>query len=116
MCTQTNQEFTIKHGYDVPEEVVEAEMENDFKLCMETAKQVHETIAKELPDEAAYIIPLAYKKRVLMTMNLRELFHFIKLRSTNRGHISYRKIAWDMYDSIARVHPFFAKYIEVTKD
>ena len=115
MCTQTNQVFTADHGFDTPEEVVEAGMENEFKLCMNTAKEVYGAISKELPDEAAYIIPLAYKKRVLMTMNLRELFHFIKLRSGKMGHESYRKIAWDMYDEIAKVHPFIAKYIEVDK-
>lgn len=116
MCTQTNQVFSISHGFDVPGEVKEAGMENDFVLCMNTAKEVYDAISKELPDEAAYIIPMAYKKRLLMTMNLRELFHFIKLRSTKHGHESYRKIAWDMYDSIAKVHPFIAKYIEVTRD
>ncbi len=116
MCTQTNQDFTVDYGYDVPSEVVEAGMDNEFRLCMETAKEAHNALKPELPAEAAYIIPMAYKKRVLMTMNLRELFHFIKLRSTQHGHISYRRIAWDMYDSIAKVHPIFAKYIEVTKD
>jgi thymidylate synthase ThyX len=115
ICTQTNQEFTAEHGFDIPPEVKEAGMENEFNLCMNTAKEVYNAIGKELPDEAAYIIPLAYKKRLLMTMNLRELFHFIKLRSTKHGHESYRKIAWDMYDEIAKVHPVFAKYIEVTK-
>jgi thymidylate synthase ThyX len=116
MCTQTNQVFTADHGYDIPPEVTEAGMAGEFELCMNTSKEVYDAIAKELPDEASYIIPLAYKKRLLMTMNLRELFHFIKLRSTKHGHTSYRKIAWDMYDEIAKVHPIFAKYIEVTKD
>ncbi|MBW2984513.1 FAD-dependent thymidylate synthase [Candidatus Woesearchaeota archaeon] len=115
MCTQTNQVFTADHGFDTPPEVKEAGMEKDFVLCMNTAKEVYDAISKELPDEAAYIIPLAYKKRLLMTMNLRELFHFIKLRSGKQGHESYRKIAWDMYDEIAKVHPFIAKYMEVDK-
>lgn len=116
MCTQTNQVFTVDHGYDIPDEVKEAGMENEFKLCMNTAKETYDAISKEFPDEAVYIIPLAYKKRLLMTMNLRELFHFIKLRSGKQGHESYRKIAWDMYDEIAKVHPFIAKFIEVCKD
>ena len=82
---------------------------------MDKAKNAFNEIAKEFPKEAQYIIPLAYKKRVLMTMNLRELFHFIKLRSGKMGHLSYRKVAWQMYDIIKGKQPLLAKYIECDK-
>jgi thymidylate synthase ThyX len=82
---------------------------------MENADKAFRKIARKFPKEAQYVVPLAYKKRVLMTMNLRELHHFISLRSGREGHMSYRKVAWEMYDEIARVHPHLAKYIRVDK-
>jgi len=115
MCTQTNQEFTVEHGYSVPKEINEAGFIEDFIACMEKAKKAYLQIVKEFPKEAQYIIPLAYNKRLLMTINLRELFHFIKLRSSKMGHISYRKIAWEMYDLIKEKFPGIAKYIECDK-
>lgn len=102
MCTQTNQEVTIEHGYETPKEIIEAGFEKEFKECMEKAKVTFFEIKKEFPKEIQYVIPLAFRKRVLITMNLRELFHFIKLRSGQTGHISYRRIAWHMYDCIKR--------------
>ena len=112
MCTQTNQEFSAEHGYTTPPEIKEAGFEKEFTNCMKKAKDAFETITKTMPKEAQYIIPLAYNKRVLMTMNLRELFHFIKLRSGKMGHTSYRKIAQQMYTLIKEKQPLLAKHIE----
>ncbi len=112
MCTQTNQEFTVEHGYSMPAEIEEAGFTAEFMDCMDKAKEAYNEISKEMPKEAQYIIPLAYRKRLLITMNLRELFHFIRLRSGKMGHLSYRKIAWAMYELIKERQPLLAKYIE----
>ncbi len=116
MCTQTNQEFTTINSYDIPVEIEEAGLKQDYEECMQKAEAAYNEMKKDLPKEAAYIIPMAYRKRTLFTWNLRELFHFIKLRSGITGHESYRKIAWQCYDEIKKVHPLLAKYIEVCKD
>ena len=113
IATQTNQEFTIEHGYDIPDEIIEAGFKQQFEECMNKATEAYKEISKEFLKEAQYLIPLAFKKRLLFTCNLRELFHFIKLRSTKQGHISYRKIAWQMYELIKEKQPLLAKYIEV---
>lgn len=115
ICTQTNQEFNCDYGYDLPEDIVEAGFESEFKSCMEMAENAYKKISEKFPMEAQYIIPLAFRKRVLYTWNLRELFHFIKLRSSKRGHPAYRRIAQKIYDEIEKVHPGLAKYIEVDK-
>ncbi|MBW2974915.1 FAD-dependent thymidylate synthase [Candidatus Woesearchaeota archaeon] len=112
IATQTNQDFNVEHGYSMPPEIKEAGFEKEFEDCMEKAKSAFNRIAEEMPKEAQYIIPLAYRKRLLMTMNLRELFHFIRLRSGKMGHLAYRKIAWQMHDLIKEKHPLFAGYIE----
>jgi thymidylate synthase ThyX len=51
-----------------------------------------------------------------MTMNLRELHHFIPLRSNKKGHWFYRMIAQECFKEIEKVHPFLAKYIKVNWD
>jgi len=112
MCTQTNQEFSAEQGYQIPNEITEAGFERDFKECMEKAKKGYAEIKNKFPYESQYIIPMAFNKRVLITMNLRELFHFIKLRSGKGSHISYKKIAQQMHSEIKKVHPIMARYIE----
>jgi len=115
MCTQSNQDFTVENGYSITDEVIEAGLDKEYKLCMDKVVKAYKEIVKQFPKEAQYVIPLAFKKRTLFTMNLRELHHFIKLRSGKMGHISYRRIAQQMFDCIAEKHPLLAKYIMVDK-
>ncbi len=115
LCTQINQEVTAAHGFVVPSEIADAKLDRQFADTMRKAKEAYDVIAQDFPDEAAYLVPMAYKKRVLMTMNLRELCHFIKLRSGKVGHVSYRRLAQQMWELINEKHPLIARYIEVDK-
>ncbi len=113
MCTQTNQAVTVAHGYSTPQDIVDAGCEVDYKTAMERAAETYEKIAAQFPDEAQYIVPLAFRKRTLFTWNLRELHHFIPLRSGKKGHISYRRIAQQCFKEVEKIHPLLAKYIRV---
>lgn len=115
ICTQTNQEIAPDYGYAIHEDIVAAGFQKKYEECMKRAAETYRKIFAEFPKEAQYILPLAFRKRVLITWNLRELFHFIPLRSSKRGHISYRRIAQQIWDEVNRVHPYFAKYIKVDK-
>ena len=113
MCTQSNQEVTIVHGYDVPPDIVEAGFESKYKEAIEKAINGYEEIYKEFPEEAQYLVPLCFRKRVLFTWNLRELHHFISLRSGKKGHPSYRRIAQECWRQLNKIQPLLAKYIKV---
>jgi thymidylate synthase ThyX len=113
MATQTRQSLSTRYGYSVPDDLVAYGLGDAIRTCMEQAADAHNRIAKEYPLEAQYVLPLAYRTRVLFTWNLRELFHFIQLRSAKQGHFSYRRIAQQVYAEIERVHPALARYIRV---
>ena len=49
--------------------------------------------------------------RALWTLNLRELFHVIELRTGRQGHASYRRVAQDLYRAVQEVHPWLGKLI-----
>jgi len=113
MATQTRQPLSTRYGYSVPGDLVAYGLGDAFRTCMEQAADAYNRIAEEYPLEAQYVLPLAYRTRVLFTWNLRELFHFIQLRSAKQGHFSYRRIAQQVYAEIERVHPALARYIRV---
>ncbi len=113
MATQTRQGFSTRHGYSVPDAIMADGLGDIFHQCMGRAGEVYERIAEDYPLEAQYVLPLAYRVRVLFTWNLRELCHFIQLRSAKQGHPSYRRIAQQVYHEIERVHPTLARYIRV---
>ncbi len=116
MCTQTPQELGPSQGYSTPPEIVRYGLLATYEECMARARQAHDVIARECPREAQYVLPLAFRKRVLFTWNLREIHHFVQLRSARQGHASYRHIAQQVFREIARVHPLLARYIRVDLD
>jgi thymidylate synthase ThyX len=113
MATQTRQDLSTAYGYSIPEEIVAFGLRDAFVACMEKAAQAYQRIAAAYPLEAAYVLPLAYRIRVLFTWNLRELHHFIQLRSAKQGHAAYRRIAQQVYRALEHVHPALARYIRV---
>jgi len=104
VLTQQRQLLNPYHGYKLPEDLVDAGYEDEFKDVMDTAKNAYEEIAKKFKKEAQYVVPLAYNIRWYMSFNLREAYHMLELRSAMQGHIDYRKIAQDMFKEIQNVH------------
>ena len=69
MCTQINQLVTVIHGYETPEEIIEAGLEKEFSVLMDKAAELYNKILPQYPYEAQYVIPLAFRKRTLFTWN-----------------------------------------------
>ncbi|MBN1476237.1 FAD-dependent thymidylate synthase [Candidatus Sumerlaeota bacterium] len=114
LATQINQPISAAHGYLTPPEIVSGGFENEYRRLMDEAREVHDAMAEDLPSEAPYTVPLAYRKRTLFTMNLRELHHMIQLRTGPQGHPSYRLLSHRLLEEIRRVHPALAAQIRHT--
>ncbi|MBU1201562.1 MAG: FAD-dependent thymidylate synthase [Nanoarchaeota archaeon] len=111
ICTQTNQVLTTNLCYDTPKDIKEAGVKKKYTKAMEKAKELYEQIREKYPLQSQYILPLGFRKRFLITMNLRELYHFIKLRTVPFAHESYRKTAYNFYEIMKKEYPLLSKYI-----
>ena len=63
--------------------------------------------------EAAYLLPLGTRVRSLFKMDFAEALYIAELRSGVAGHFSYRRIAWEMYQAIAKRHPALAPLFRI---
>lgn len=115
MLTQINQPLGIGHGYEVPRDLKDAGLLPTFDEAMKQAADAVRTIGSDLPDDATYLIPLGYRKRTLFKMNLRELHHFIELRSKSGGHFSYRALVYDMYEQVKKHHPMLVEHLRAVQ-
>lgn len=113
MVTQTPQETTALHGYNTPPEIERYGLTDAYHARMDEAAAAYAAIAADFPREAQYVLPLAYRKRALFTWNLREIHHFVQLRSSRQGHEAYRRIAHQVFRELERVQPLLATYIRV---
>ncbi len=116
IVTQTVQLNTCDHGYETPPDMIAAGFKEDYDLAMIKAKELYNKVKKKFPQEAQYIVPYAYRKQMIFTWNLRELEHFIRLRSSEHGHESYRKLAQQTHEEIEKIFPLLAKYLRVNKN
>ncbi len=114
ICTQTNQPLGTDLGFDIPEEISEIGKGKEFSEVMDEARQLNRDILEAgMVAESQYVVPMAYRRRLLVSWNLRELFHFIELRSGKKGHPSYRRIAQEIWRTLDEGHQTIASLIRV---
>lgn len=111
MMTQTPQPLTTAYGYATPRAIEEAGMGARYRAAVEAAMELAEAMRPTVGEAAAYVLPNAVYRRVLMTMNLREAYHLCRLRGGPNGHFAYRYIAMRIYEAIRSVHPALAAYM-----
>jgi len=109
VLTQERQRFGIQHGYSIPAEIEAVGLAETYRQALEHAAEVSSQIAIDLPDEAQYAVPMAFRVRWRITLNLRELYHLVELRSAPQGHPSYRRIAQTMYALVREIHPMLTE-------
>ncbi len=116
MMSQTPQALGTNLGYAIPKGITEAEFEENYITAMEMANRLYKKIEPFNAAVASYVVPNAYNRRVLCRLNLREAFHFCKLRSASNAHFSIRRIARGMYEKIENTHPILAAFMNLDED
>jgi thymidylate synthase ThyX len=101
MLTIEWQPLSPRHGYDVPEAVVEAGYASAFDAAMGRSADLYDTLAPRFPEQASYAVALAYRVRFAIQMNAREAMHMLELRTSPQGHPAYRRICQEMHRLIA---------------
>ena len=80
MATITTQCYDPNLGITIPESIKEIGIEKYFNEIVEKTNEVYAIINKEIPLIAPYILTNAHRRRVLMRLNARELYHVSRLR------------------------------------
>jgi len=116
-CIQVMQPFTTQHGYEMLLDLEDAGVRGRFDAAMLRTQAAIEKLAQgstpEAEENSQYAIPLAFRKRALFKMDFAEAVYISELRTTPAGHISYRNVAYAMYEAVARKYPALAKYFRV---
>lgn len=112
ILTQERQLLTCDYDYFMPPELKGLEIESDYCEAMHRAKEVFDIIAAELPEEAQYVVPMAFNIRWYFHVNLRSLQWLCELRSAPAGHPNYRFIAQELAREVVRVCPQFERYFK----
>ena len=112
ILTQERQPLTTRFGYDTPEEIEDAGLGTEYHETMARSAEAFETIAKDFPNEAQYVVPMSYNIRWYVHINLRALIWLTEIRSTPQGHTGYRRIAQEMFRRVEEAQPLLGKYMK----
>jgi thymidylate synthase ThyX len=116
-CVQIEQEFTTAHGYAIPHDLIAAGLQPRYGAAMRGATLAVEKLESRKTAEAAesaqYLIPLGFRKRTLFKMDFAEALYIAELRTTPAGHWSYREVAYQMYEAVAKRYPALGKLFRV---
>jgi thymidylate synthase ThyX len=111
MATQDRQLLGTALGFDVPPGLADLGMEDRFVSAIEGAATAYQRLEKDLGKALTqYIVPLAFRVRWYLRVNLREIYHLCELRTTPQGHPDYRRVAQDMFRLVSEVHSRLAAY------
>lgn len=87
----------------------------DWKSAMRMAESHYFALLKQgaTPQEARAVLPNSLKTEVVMTANIREWRHFLKLRTSSAAHPQIREVAIPLLKELQEKIPVFFDDIEV---
>jgi thymidylate synthase ThyX len=112
MMSQTPGPLGCDQGYITPRWFEEAGFLDEYNNAMGSAADEYRALHTTLgPDAAAYVVPNGYLRRMVLSMNLREAFHFCRLRSSEGAHAAVRVLALQAAEQIRLVHPLLGSIL-----
>jgi flavin-dependent thymidylate synthase len=96
MASLTVQDYDPALGVTVPPAVAAIGMETPFREVCARSEEIWERIRRVAPAAASYILTNAHRRRVAMTVNARELYHFARVRAD-------RHAQWDIRETALRM-------------
>lgn len=112
ILTQERQLLSCDYGFWIPPEVVGTPLEESYNSAMLQAKEAYDLISQEFPEEAQYVVPMAFNIRWYFQVNLRALQWMCELRSAAAGHPTYRYVAQEMASQISKACPQFERFFK----
>jgi thymidylate synthase (FAD) len=99
--------FSDESGFITPPKIADdPEALEVFKDAMHQAKEAYDRLVElgeqrglgkeTIQEDARFVLPNAAETRIVVTMNTRELRHFIRIRSCRRAQWEINRLAWHM--------------------
>jgi len=108
MATLLAGKYEPRLGCTVPASLVQAGLEDEFRRLAAAAEEAYRRLGDRSPSAADYVLSNAHRRRVLMKMNLRELYHFIRLRDDEHAQWDIRALAGALARLVRRRMPLSA--------
>ncbi len=97
--------------YVIPPSFENTDLTDEVEKVMKESNEIYFKLAKLNPLLGNYALTNAHKVSVLFKLNLRELYHFARLRCDSHSQWEIRQVAKKMVKLVKDVTPFATKYL-----
>jgi len=111
MSTITVQDYNPLLGITIPESINEIGQGKYFQEIIIQTNELHAQLKKEIPLAASYILTNAHKRRALIRVNARELYHISRLREDSHAQWDIQNISREMVKQAKQAMPLTFKLI-----
>jgi len=96
MATLTAQDYDPSLGVTIPPSLGEVGMDKSFRELIARTEEVYGTLRERTGDAATYVLTNAHRRRVLLKVNARELYHIARLRADRHAQWDIRELTLKM--------------------
>lgn len=107
ICTQLPVNYQLNLGYTVPASIQECDLVDKLEAVIKAAEMMYQMILDKTNSRflATYALTNAHRRRIIVKMNLRELYHFAKERCAQFAQWDIRQTADEMVKLVQLVAP-----------
>jgi thymidylate synthase ThyX len=105
IATLIPQPYDLSLGITIPETFRKAKAEGLLKKAAAGAARLYRSRERGLGMAAEYVLTNAHRRRVLLALNLRELYHFSRLRSDMSAQWEIRQVSDEMSRLASEIAP-----------
>ena len=103
---------TMEEDQKADDDLVEILIEENSKEYIEMGlgkDKARKKVEKQSIEDARYVFPNACETKIVFTMNVRTLLHFLSLRCCNRAQWEIRQMATEMLRQLKEISPILFK-------
>jgi thymidylate synthase ThyX len=108
MATLLAGDYAPELGFSLPASIRDAGLDDEFAAIIRTTDEAYRRLRAAHGAAADYVLTNAHRRRVLMKMNLREMYHFVRLRDDAHAQWDIRALAGALAARVRRLWPLTA--------
>jgi flavin-dependent thymidylate synthase len=108
MATLLAGDYAPELGNTCPASIRDAGLKNEFSEIIESTNHAYHEIKKKSGGAADYVLTNSHCRTILMKMNLREMYHFARLRDDEHAQWDIRALAHALSEKVRTFMPLTA--------
>ena len=106
-ASMTVQDYDPQLGITIPKAIVDVKLDKEFKSIVKKTEELYYKMYPKIGTYAQYILTNAHRRRVLLGVNARELYHISRLREDAHAQ-------WDIHQISAQMSELAKKKMPLT--